>query len=54
MKLTTCRVLWGRQPLESVNFAPIQGVFHPGGEFGEQLKSAYIEKMKSVDAFNVA
>ena len=25
-------------------------VFHPGGEFGEQLKSSYIEKMKSVDA----
>ena len=25
-------------------------VFHPGGDFGEQLKSAYIEKMKSVDA----
>ena len=25
-------------------------VFHPAGEFGEQLKSAYVEKMKNVDA----
>ena len=38
------------QPPGVGQFCTNRGVFHPAGEFGEQLKIAYVEKMKNVDA----